>query len=108
MLHACEMNFHYKTSFILLSCILALVVCGSHFELIKNSGQESEGGAFSGTLLHKTFFQCDRQPKCTHVIQLDDSGEYVEVQVEDALEKITNAKIVWKKMLVNVVQGMME
>ena len=51
-----------------------------HFALVKYSGQQTGGGASTETFLHKKIFQCDREPKCTHVIQLDDSGEYVVVK----------------------------
>ena len=105
MLRFCEMNLHYATYSIVLSCILAVSARGSHFELISNSGQQT-GGQRIGPFLHKTFFNCDREPKCTHVIQLDGSGEYVVVHGEDALKKITNIRIIWRKVAVNVVHGM--
>ena len=107
MLHACEMNLHYKSSFILLSCIFALAICGSYFELIKNSGQQTREQG-TGPFLHKTIFKCDKEPTCTHAIQLDGSVEYVVVHGEDALEKITNTRMIWKKMILNVVRGMQE
>ena len=109
MLCACLMNVHYIAYFILLSCVVAVAICGSHFELIKNSGKQAGGhGTSSGTFLQKAFFQCDRGSTCTHVIQLDGSEEYVMVHGTDALEKMTNTAMVWKKMSINVVRGMKE
>ena len=106
MLRVCQMDMHYTIYFTLLSCILVLAMCGSHFELIKNSVPHTGGqGTSSGTFLHKTFFNCDRQPTCTHVIQLDGSGEHVMVHGEDALEKMTNTKMVWKKVAINIIRG---
>ena len=106
MVHICEIISHYMTDFIFLSCMLTLAKCGSHFELIENSVQQTGiQGTSSGTFLHRTFFQCDRQPTCTHVVQRDGSGEYVVVHGEDALEQITNARNIWKKMVINVVYG---
>jgi len=84
--------------------MLAAAICGSHFELIKNSGRQIRKQG-KGPFLHKTFFKCDRQSTCTHVIQLDGSGEYVVVHGEDALEEITNTRMVWKKMTTNIVRG---
>ena len=105
MLRTCDMDLRYTIYFMLLPCVLSLVVCASHFELIKSSGQQT-GEQRTGTFLQKTFFQCDRQSTCTHVIQLDGSGEYVVVHGEDALEKIINTRMIWKKMAINIVRGM--
>ena len=107
MLYACEINLCHITYFVMLSCAVAVAICGSHFQLIKNSGQQTEEQR-KGPFLQKTFFQCDREPNCTHVIQLDASEEYVMVHGEDALRKVTNARKVWKKMTINGVHGMKE
>jgi len=104
MLRTCDMDLRYTIYFMLLPCVLSLVVCASHFELIKSSGQQT-GEQRTRTFLQKTFFQCDRQSTCTHVIQLDGSGEYVVVHGEDALEKIINTRMIWKKMAINIVRG---
>ena len=107
MLRVCEMNLCYTTSFILLSCILALVMCGSHFELIKGLGQQTGGqGTSPGPFLRQTFFECDRDRKCTHVIQFDGSEEYIMVHGEDTLKKMTKIRITWRKVAVNSVRGM--
>jgi len=105
MLRACEVNLRFAAYSILSSCILAVITHGSYFKLIKSSGQQTgEQGASSGTLLHK-FFECDREPTCTHVIKRYGSEEYVVVHGEVALEKITNTRMIWKKMIINVVRG---
>ena len=106
-MRVCKMNFSYKSSFILLSCILTLAICGSHFELIKNS-EKKTGEQGTGPFLHKTFFQCDRQPTCTHVIQIDGSDEFSIVHGDDALLKMTNIRNIWRKMGINAVHGMYE
>ena len=105
MLHTCEMNLRYATLLILLSRILAFAICGSHFKLIKISEQKTVEQR-TGPFLHKTFFNCEREPKCTHVVQRDGSGEYVVVHGEDALKKITNTRNIWRKTAINIVRGM--
>ena len=102
--HDCDMNLRYRIPWILLSCILVLAICASHFELINNSGQQ-KGEQGTGPFLHKKFFQCDREPTCTHVIKLDGSGEYVVVHGERALVKMTNTRAIWRKMANHAVRG---
>ena len=90
-------------AYLIVSELLVQALCGSNFQLIKSSGKKiTNQGSSSTGLLHKAFFQCDRDLDCTHVIQRNETEEYAVLYGEIAEEEMNHLATVWKKVTINV------
>ena len=100
------MNSRAVTYFITLTAV-GSGLCGSHFQLVKDSGNLIRQGALSQARpMNKAFFQCDRESQCTYVIQSNESQEYAMVHGDVSTEEMEKMSTVWKKLVVTTLQGM--
>ena len=94
-------------SYIIALTMVGSGLCGSHFQLVKESGTIiGQDGSSQARPIDKAFFQCDREARCTYVIQRNETKEYTVVYGEVSTGDIENMSTVWKKMVVNILPGM--
>ena len=100
------MNSRPATYFIALTMV-GSALCGSHFQLVKESGTiMRQAGSSQARPMDKAFFQCDREARCTYVIQHNETQEYTVVYGDVSTEEMEKMLTVWKKMVVSILPGM--
>ena len=103
----CDMMNSRAASYIIALTMVGSALCGSHFQLVKESGTiMRQDGSSQARPLDKAFFQCDREARCTYVIQRNEAQKYTVVYGEVSTEEMENMSTVWKKIVVKILPGM--
>ena len=86
--------------------LISSAIGGSYFQLTKYSEDQSiEEGEAKTHLVHKSFFQCERELECTHVVKIQRTQEYRRLYGKEDLKGITDLAMVWEKMSINKLNG---
>ena len=94
-------------SYIIALTMVGSGLCCSHFQLVKVSGTiMRQDGSSQARPMDKAFFQCDREARCTYVIQRNETQKYTLVYGAVSTEEMENMSTVWKKVVVNILPGM--
>ena len=94
-------------TYIIALAVVGTGLCGSHFQLVKDSERVIWQEVVSKARpMEKAFFQCDKEARCTYVIQRNETQEYTVAYGEVSTGDIEDMSTVWKKMVVNILPGM--
>ena len=88
-------------------CLASNFAFGSHFHLIKASGNEGEFTAIQlNGGLDKVFFACDREQDCIQVLKFRGASSYIKLYRGNNVESWNDVEMAWEKIHVNYIKGL--